>query len=97
MESEASRPAALTATDAPNEPSQSGAQARLLRVTFVPSPQLVERGVKVDTVRARLMQIGEVRNVTPKVLPGGGISFEFDVQTSDDVAAGPVEGRRADV
>ena len=80
---EASRPAALTATDAPNEPSQSGAQARLLRVTFVPSPQLVERGVKVDTVRARLMQIGEVRSVTPKVLPGGGISFEFVVQTSD--------------
>jgi two-component system, chemotaxis family, sensor kinase CheA len=80
---EASRPAALTATDAPNQPSQSGAQAHLLRVTFVPSPQLVARGVKVDTVRARLMQIGEVKNVTPKVLPGGGISFEFDVQTSD--------------
>jgi two-component system chemotaxis sensor kinase CheA len=80
---EASRPAALTRTDAPNEPSQSGAQARLLRVTFVPSPQLVERGVKVDTVRARLMQIGQVQNVTPKVLPGGGISFEFVVQTGD--------------
>ena len=79
---ETSRPAALT-TDAPNEPTQSGAQARLLHVTFVPSPQLVERGVKVDTVRARLMQIGEVLNVRPKVLPGGGISFEFDVRTSD--------------
>jgi two-component system chemotaxis sensor kinase CheA len=80
---EASRPAALTATDASNEPSHTGAQARLLRVTFVPSPQLVGRGVKVDTVRARLMQIGEVRSVTPKVLPGGGISFEFVVQASD--------------
>jgi two-component system chemotaxis sensor kinase CheA len=57
--------------------------ARRWRVTFVPSPQLVERGVKVDTVRARLMQIGAVHSVTPKVVPGGGISFEFDVQTDD--------------
>ena len=35
------------------------------RVTFVPSPALVERGVKVDTVRARLLQVGEVLSVTP--------------------------------
>ena len=54
------------------------------RVTFVPSPQLVERGVKVDTVRARLLQIGQVLSVTPKVVPGGGIAFEFDVQTTDE-------------
>jgi two-component system, chemotaxis family, sensor kinase CheA len=61
-----------------------GAQTRLWRVTFVPSPQLVERGVKVDTVRARLMQLGDVQNVVPKVVPGGGISFEFDVATNDE-------------
>jgi two-component system, chemotaxis family, sensor kinase CheA len=75
--------------DAPAAPLAPGgtpasANGGLWRVTFVPSPRLVERGVKVDTVRARLMQIGEVRNVAPKVLSGGGISFEFDVQTSDD-------------
>lgn len=66
------------------ERPRSDAQAHLVRVTFVPSTQLVERGIKVDTVRARLMQIGEVRTVTPKVLHGGGISFEFEVQTSDE-------------
>ena len=65
------------------EPPPVSAAARW-RVTFVPSPQLVERGVKVDTVRARLLQIGQVLSVTPKVVPGGGISFEFDVQTSDE-------------
>jgi two-component system, chemotaxis family, sensor kinase CheA len=67
-----------------NEPASGRGVARRWRVTFVPSPQLVERGVKVDTVRARLLQIGDVQSVTPKVLPGGGISFEFDVQTSDE-------------
>ena len=79
-------PASVTrSADAHTESSASHrADAGLWRVTFVPSPQLVERGVKVDTVRARLMQIGEVRNVTPKVLPGGGISFDFDVLTSEE-------------
>ena len=64
--------------------SQPAAGAPLWRVTFIPSPQLVERGVKVDTVRARLLEIGQVLNVAPKVLAGGGISFEFDVQTDDE-------------
>jgi two-component system, chemotaxis family, sensor kinase CheA len=67
-----------------NEPASGRGRARQWRVTFVPSPRLVERGVKVDTVRARLMQLGEVQNVVPKVVPGGGISFEFDVATDDE-------------
>ena len=65
--------------------ASSGSGTRVWRVTFVPSPQLVDRGVKVDTVRARLLQIGQVLNVAPRVLPAGGISFEFDVQTDNDV------------
>jgi len=65
-------------------PASGNSRARRWRVTFVPSPQLVERGVKVDTVRARLLQIGDVQSVTPKVVPGGGISFEFDVETNDE-------------
>jgi two-component system chemotaxis sensor kinase CheA len=68
----------------PSTSSQPAALTRLWRVTFVPSPQLVERGVKVDTVRARLLEIGQVLNVAPKVLAAGGISFEFDVQTDNE-------------
>jgi two-component system, chemotaxis family, sensor kinase CheA len=75
-------PASSVVNVDPSSPEIAG--ARRWRVTFVPSPQLVERGVKVDTVRARLLQIGNVLSVTPKVVPGGGISFEFDVQTNDD-------------
>jgi len=52
-------------------------------VRFVPSPELVARGIKVDTIRARLLEIGKIASVTPQVLPGGGISFEFTVQTED--------------
>ena len=67
---------------------------RVLTVRFVPSPELVARGVKVDTIRARLLQIGKVFSVTPQVLPGGGISFEFEVQTEDEasVAAWSADG-----
>jgi len=82
---EPTRAAAPEATPSPDEPPHAAKQhMRRWRVTFVPSPQLVERGVKVDTIRARLMQIGDVQSVTPKVLPGGGISFDFDMQTSDE-------------
>ena len=63
---------------------QPGGTAPVWRVRFVPSPELVERGVKVDTIRTRLLQVGNILAVTPKVLPGGGISFEFDVQTDDE-------------
>jgi two-component system chemotaxis sensor kinase CheA len=49
------------------------------RVTFVPSAALVDRGVKVDTIRTRLAGAGRIVSVTPKVTPGGGIAFEFIV------------------
>ena len=55
-------------------------------VRFVPSPELVERGVKVDTIRARLQQIGKILSVAPQVRPGGGIAFEFEVQTDDEAS-----------
>ena len=51
------------------------------RVRFQPSAQLVARGVKVDTMRSRLLEIGEILRVAPKVLTGGGVEFEFDVVT----------------
>ena len=62
---------------------------RRWKVRFTPSAELAGRGVKVDTVRGRLLQVGEVLNVAPKVLPGAGVSFEFDVETDrEDQLAG---------
>jgi two-component system, chemotaxis family, sensor kinase CheA len=57
--------------------------ARTWKATFTPSAELVARGVKVDTIRSRLMQIGQVLSVAPRVISSGGIAFEFVVETED--------------
>jgi two-component system chemotaxis sensor kinase CheA len=69
-------------------------RGRAWKVRFVPSPELVARGVKVDTIRARLLEIGTIVNVAPHVLPEGGISFEFEIETEDAarLAAWSVDG-----
>ena len=65
-------------------PSATEAARQLWKVAFTPSPDLVARGVKVDTVRARLSQIGRIDSVTPSVTGGGGISFDFIVAATGD-------------
>jgi two-component system chemotaxis sensor kinase CheA len=64
----------------------SGAPGSLWKVTFTPSPDLVARGIKVDTIRARLADVGRIESVAPRVTPGGGISFDFQVAATDDRA-----------
>jgi two-component system, chemotaxis family, sensor kinase CheA len=61
-------------------------------VTFVPSPDLVARGVKVDTIRARLLQLGTIVSVTPRVQASGGISFEFEMETEDEASLSAFRG-----
>jgi two-component system chemotaxis sensor kinase CheA len=63
-------------------PAKSG--TRLWRIEFIPTPALAERDINVNTVRARLRGIGELRNAAPRVLPGGGIAFEFTVASRAD-------------
>jgi two-component system chemotaxis sensor kinase CheA len=64
-------PAAAPAAGAPV--SEGGAS---WRVTFTPSAERVARGINVDTVRARLRDLGTIVDATPRVLPEG-IAFEF--------------------
>jgi two-component system chemotaxis sensor kinase CheA len=45
------------------------------RVTFTPSAERVARGVNVDSVRARLRDLGTIVDATPRVPEG--IAFEF--------------------
>lgn len=56
--------------------------SRTWRVEFVPSPELAERDVNVNSVRQRLMSIGEVLSVTPQVKEKGEIAFHFLIVTS---------------
>ena len=51
--------------------------------SFVPSRELNERGFGVESVRARLRELGELLDARPRVV-GGGIAFDFRV----GVAAG---------
>ena len=55
-------------------------------VTFTPSADLVARGIKVDTIRQRLADIGQIESVAPRVTADGGISFEFQLLSSNEAA-----------
>ncbi|HKG23923.1 MAG TPA: chemotaxis protein CheA, partial [Blastocatellia bacterium] len=56
---------------------REGSDSRIWRFEFIPSAELSARGINVNTVRARLQELGELRNSTPRATPGGGIAFEF--------------------
>lgn len=77
---------------------------RAQELEFVPTPELVARGLGVEAVRGRVGALGEIIHVAPRVLPGRGVAFRFlvalrpDVQVPDEWSAdglswsaGPVE------
>ncbi len=70
-----------------SHPSRARSDLPKWRFIFAPSPALVDRGVKVDTIRARLADIGHLASVAPHVTPGGGIVFEFIVASAADPAS----------
>jgi two-component system chemotaxis sensor kinase CheA len=66
--------------------SQTNSQtnSQTWRFEFKPAPALAERGINVNTVRARLDEIGQLIQATPSVSADGGIAFEFMVITDSD-------------
>jgi two-component system chemotaxis sensor kinase CheA len=60
---------------------------RQWRFEFVPTPALSERGINVNSIRARLQETGELLRATPHVKEGGGIVFEFIVATETEESA----------
>lgn len=91
-------PRAESAVDMPAPPEVSPSQlatdvevarargAVVWLCTFLPSPELDARNVNVNSVRARLSQIGEIIRGTPEVRPGGKIAFEFVVSLRETVS-----------
>jgi two-component system chemotaxis sensor kinase CheA len=68
------------------------------RVEFAASPDLVARGINVDSVRARLRAAGTIVDAVPKVLPDG-IAFEFSLAADLDdptLAAWRADGMRVE-
>ena len=85
----------------------SSEHARVWRFEFVPTPALSGRGVNVNSVRARLQDVGEILQATPHVRGEGGIVFEFIVATGveetafagwheDNLTYAPIEEATAD-
>jgi two-component system chemotaxis sensor kinase CheA len=67
----------------------------LWRCTFVPSPQLHERGININAVRERLSRAGEILQSTPKVRGQGSVAFEFIVgmrETPPDITEWEKDG-----
>ncbi len=61
-----------------------GTTSRAWRVEFVPTPAQAERGVNVNSIRARLQEIGELVQAKPQVKGQGEIVFQFVVLTNAD-------------
>ena len=91
----------------PSGVAGGSAHARVWRFEFVPTPALSERGVNVNSVRARLQEVGEILQATPHVRGQGGIVFEFVVASGveesafagwheDNLTYTPVEETNAD-
>lgn len=79
---------ALPVASAGSAPRQAaGAAPATWRFMFTPSRALVDRGVKVDTIRGRLASLGRLVSVAPKVTAGGGMAFEFLVSGAFDPAS----------
>ncbi|HET7287059.1 MAG TPA: chemotaxis protein CheA, partial [Pyrinomonadaceae bacterium] len=57
------------------------------KIEFTPTAELAERGINVNSVRARLQEIGQVLEAKPVVKGAGGIAFEFIVATNVDQTA----------
>jgi two-component system, chemotaxis family, sensor kinase CheA len=66
------------------EPLKSDASVTRWQVEFTPTPELAERGVNVNSVRARLQELGELQNAKPIVKGAGEIAFQFVVTTNAD-------------
>lgn len=70
------------------------------KFTFVPSRELDERGVNVNTVRGRLTAVGEILKATPQVRGQGSVAFEFVVamkETPADIASWEADGITAEL
>lgn len=76
--------AAPTATPAPPtaQPKRDKPPAAALwQFTYVPSPELAQRGLSVENLRSRLQALGQVLKAQPQV-QDGKVAFVFTVATS---------------
>jgi two-component system, chemotaxis family, sensor kinase CheA len=92
------RPASSAQASSPDEAARLAAASdrgdSLWQVSFSPTAELAERGINVNSVRGRLQEAGELLRAAPRVIPGGGIAFDFVVASRPGDSA--IEAWRAD-
>jgi two-component system, chemotaxis family, sensor kinase CheA len=69
------------------EPEIPDGNAKRWLVEFIPTAELSERGVNVNSVRSRLQEMGQLIQAKPVVKGAGEIAFEFIVATNADKSA----------
>ena len=77
---------ALSAEDASKLALAIESGKKIWTFEFVPLPELARRGINVNVIRERLQAIGEMLLAAPRIMPHGGIAFEFVVASSADQA-----------
>ena len=87
----ADQDAAANLTPAAASGNKATGEASLLTfsIEFTPTLALAEQGININSLRARMQEIGEILKSTPKVKGQGEISFQFQVRTHVDLAALP--------
>jgi two-component system, chemotaxis family, sensor kinase CheA len=75
---------AFNATETARLAAAVRAGKRIWLFEFVPLPELSQRGISVNIVRSRLQSFGELVRASPRVIPRGGIAFEFLVASDQD-------------
>jgi len=68
-----------------NEQEQPGGIVHAWSVEFTPTPALAEKGININGIRARLQEIGTIIRSIPQVRGEGEISFQFLVETNQDL------------
>ena len=57
---------------------------RIWHFSFIPGAELTERGINVNSIRERLMEVGELIRAVPRVSAQGGIAFDFLIASHTD-------------
>ncbi len=71
-----------TATTSAPADTENNAAVTRWQIEFTPTADLAARGVNVNSVRARLQEIGELKQAKPIVKGAGEIAFQFILSTN---------------
>ncbi|MFY9553416.1 MAG: chemotaxis protein CheA [Blastocatellia bacterium] len=79
-----SEPASLNADETARIAAAKHQGVRIWQFEFRPSSVLAERGINVNSLRARLQEAGELIHAAPRLMDEGRIAFEFLVASALD-------------